>query len=400
MAQSVAHYKTRIVHSTPEGGRASAFLAFHWRPEDYDETDSYLLGGNPPRWQARHIHFGTWDWDASPRWQDGHSIASYRAAEGITRPIGPCRLKAHFDTGYVAPMPFTVDVDCTRVDGTTETVRFTVPAGARGPSEENPTGDILPLVQADPLVAECKTSPYAGAGLFVDVTDVRLVEPQQAPGCRFSIWNDNPSLHSEALNVEQNKFAIFAANLGGVWGHPHVFDDGAGQVFLSYVDDGVICFRRRAQALGSWSEPLQAAGDGSAEFPSGGKNAAGVLWLVYQEGQQTLLRLSKTDGQTWGDDVALATDLTFPFAFEYNGILYIIGYRDGAQWIRRTADFGQSFLPYPDGSIEQKIAESDAQRVGFVKMESQGALLVAGVPREPEILTYVSKDDGWTWSLR
>ncbi len=400
MAEPVTHYRTRILHSAPEGGRVSALLAFHWRPEDYDETDSYLAGDNPPRWQARHIHFGTWNWDASPRWQDGYSIAGYRAAKGITRPLGPCRLKAHFDAGYVAPMAFTVDVDCIRVDETTETVRFTVPAGAKGPDEGDPVGDILPLVQVDALAAEGKSSPYVGAGLVVDVSDVRLVEPEQAPGCRFSIWNDNPSLHSETLNVMQNKFTIFAAHIGAAQGRPHIFEDGAGQVFLFYVDHGVIYFCRRPRVLDSWNEPLQAAGDGNADWPSAGKSRAGVLWLVYQQGEETLLRLSKTDGHAWGEDVALATDLTYPFAFEHNGILYIIGYRDGAQWIRRTADFGQSFLSYPDGSIERRIADSDAQRVGFVKMESQGALLVAGVPREPEIRTYISKDDGWTWTQK
>ena len=396
----MSHYITRLAHVAPAGGYRRALLAYHWRPEDYDENDSYLSGSDPPRWQAKHIHFGTWDYDASPQWQDGHSIASYRTGQGITRAMGPCQLKAHFDPGYVAPVSFTVDIDCMRGDTSVETVGFTVPAGAKGPTQEDLYGDILPIVDVDPLLAELKSFPYERIGLFVDVTDVRLVDPSAASGCKFSIWNDNPSLHAETLNVVQNEFSIVAVHLGGPWGRPHLFDDGAGQVFLFYVDDGVIWFRRRPRAMDDWEQGTVAVGDGSADWPTAGKDSAGVLWLVYEQGTEALIRLSKTDGTTWGEEVPLASDLTLPFAFEFNGILYVIGYRDGAQWIRRTADFGQGFLPYSDGSIERQIAPSDAQRVGFAKMESQGALLVVGIPSAPDILTYVSKNDGETWSIR
>ncbi|MCD6361600.1 MAG: hypothetical protein J7M38_12155 [Armatimonadetes bacterium] len=85
-------------------------------------------------------------------------------------------------------------------------------------------------------------------------------------------------------------------------------------------------------------------------------------------------------------------------AFEYNGLLYVIGYRSGAQYLRRSADRGMSWLPFRDGNIEKQVAsDCDNQRVAFVKMGTQGRALVVGVARFPHIDFYVSRDDGETW---
>lgn len=90
--------------------------------------------------------------------------------------------------------------------------------------------------------------------------------------------------------------------------------------------------------------------------------------------------------------------LSHVMAFEFNGLLYVVGYRAGAQYLRRSADGGRSWLEFADGSEERLVAtESDEQRVAFVKMATQGRALLVGVPRFPEIAVYVSYDDGESW---
>jgi hypothetical protein len=96
--------------------------------------------------------------------------------------------------------------------------------------------------------------------------------------------------------------------------------------------------------------------------------------------------------------MATISGLSHAMAFEYNGLLYVIGYRAGGQYLRRSTDSGKTWLPFADGSEERLVAmPADEQRVAFVKMGSQGRALVVGVSRYPEIEVYVSRDDGETW---
>ena len=96
--------------------------------------------------------------------------------------------------------------------------------------------------------------------------------------------------------------------------------------------------------------------------------------------------------------MATISGLSHVMAFEYNGLLYVIGYRAGEQYLRRSADGGRSWLRFSDDSVERPVAlPSDEQRVAFVKLAGQGRALVVGVPRFPEIDVYVSRDDGESW---
>jgi len=96
--------------------------------------------------------------------------------------------------------------------------------------------------------------------------------------------------------------------------------------------------------------------------------------------------------------VASIQGLTHAIAFEYNGLLYLVGYRGGAQYVRRSADAGKTWLPFADGKTEHQIATpADAQRAAFVKMGTQGRAMVVGVANFPNIDVYVSVDDGETW---
>lgn len=96
--------------------------------------------------------------------------------------------------------------------------------------------------------------------------------------------------------------------------------------------------------------------------------------------------------------MAEISGLSHAMAFEYNGLLYVIGYRSGAQYLRRSADRGTTWLPFVAGDTEKMVAaQTDNQRVAFVKMGTQGRALVVGVARSPNIDVYVSYDDGENW---
>jgi hypothetical protein len=98
--------------------------------------------------------------------------------------------------------------------------------------------------------------------------------------------------------------------------------------------------------------------------------------------------------------MATVSGLTHPTMVEHNGIVYLTGYREGAVYIRRTADGGKSWLKFGDGSEERLVATpADEARAGLIKTESQGRRLVVAVARTPGIDVYVSADDGETWGL-
>jgi len=96
--------------------------------------------------------------------------------------------------------------------------------------------------------------------------------------------------------------------------------------------------------------------------------------------------------------MAQISGISHVMAFEYNGLLYVVGYRAGAQYLRRSSDKGRTWLPFADGSTERLIAApSDAQRAAFVKMSTQGRPLVVGIANWPHVDVYVSDDDGESW---
>lgn len=92
--------------------------------------------------------------------------------------------------------------------------------------------------------------------------------------------------------------------------------------------------------------------------------------------------------------------LAHPCACEYNGILYLVGYRSGAQYVRRSADRGVTWLAFGDGAIDRCIASpADPVRAAITKLDTQGRPLVAAVSASGEIAVYLSEDDGETWRL-
>ena len=98
----------------------------------------------------------------------------------------------------------------------------------------------------------------------------------------------------------------------------------------------------------------------------------------------------------------MATELALahPHACEYNGILYLVGYRAGAQYLRRSADRGVTWLLFGDAAVERCIASSaDPVRAAITKLDTQGRPLVAAVSAGGGIEIHMSDDDGETWRL-
>jgi hypothetical protein len=92
--------------------------------------------------------------------------------------------------------------------------------------------------------------------------------------------------------------------------------------------------------------------------------------------------------------------LAHPHACEYNGILYLIGYRSGAQYLRRSADRGTTWLSFSDG-VEERLVTSPADpvRAAITKLDTQGRPLVVAVSVGGVIDVHLSCDDGETWRL-
>ena len=261
-----------------------------------------------PRWVARHVDefgdglgFGRFDGDLGEPWVPGHDVAYFGALSETGRELGLTALKLRFPYGHVAPLTYTVEIDCVRVDDEVETHTVTVPAGTAGPDASDEFGDVIPVVDRGKLNAEGVGRPYREVGLYVAVADVRLVAPGSAPGCRFTIVNDTPWLASaDGTPVVAEAATPVAVQLGGAWGSPHLLDDAVGQVLLFYVDEGEIMMRRRAGLPGEWTEARRITDYGDAEEPWAGKDARGQITLVCSRagGQVQVLR-SPDDGRSW-----------------------------------------------------------------------------------------------------
>ena len=92
-------------------------------------------------------------------------------------------------------------------------------------------------------------------------------------------------------------------------------------------------------------------------------------------------------------------ELRHPRIEEHNGLWYLLGYRRGKQYLKKSADRGQTWLEFADGTTESLIGDSDDAAGDIIKMTTQGSRIVVALPKDPEIHIYVSVDDGETWAL-
>ena len=307
-------YAMRMVRRSERDGCWSRRVAYHWRPDLYDETDDFLTQSGPgqptnaPRWVAKHVDevgdgagFGGFDGDLQEPYVEGHDVSYFETLEEIDRELGLTALKLVFPYGHVAPLTYVVEIDCVREDEGIETRTVAIPAGTAGPDANDEFGDVIRLVEREKLLAEHTGSPYREVGLYAGVADVRLVEPGSAPGCEFTIVNDVPWLASaDGVPVEAEAATPVALQMARAWGSPHLLDDAVGQVFLFSMDGGDIQMRRRSGLPGEWSAVRAVTDTGDLDESWAGKDARGELVVVCSraDGRPAVLR-SRDDGRTW-----------------------------------------------------------------------------------------------------
>jgi hypothetical protein len=293
-----------------KGVTISRRVRFHWRPELYDENDSYLRNDgagqrtNAPRWVAKHLDevgdglgLGYFDSDQTPPFTAGHHLSYFGNLPEVGRELGCAQAKFVFASGYVMPVDVTVAVDVELVNGEIETFWVTIPQGTRGPDEGNPLGDAVRVCPRPKLKAEMVGEPYRRTGLGVAVRDVRLVEPPSVAGCRFHVVADVPFLASPTGIALKPRMGVpVAVQVDRWWGDPCIVEDAYGQLLVAYVDEGDVVTVRRPGMDGNWDQPTKLTEDGANACPSVAKDGCGVTVVTYQHGQhRTMIR-------TWRDD--------------------------------------------------------------------------------------------------
>ncbi len=308
------HYAMRAVRVSEREGNLSRRVKMHWRPDLYEESDDFVTQSGPgqatnaPRWFARHVDemgdglgFGKFDGDAAEVFTPGHDLAHFGALPEIDRDLGVSALKLVFPADYVTPLSYTVQIDCVRADEEIETRTVLVEASTSGPSSGDPFGDAVPVVEADRLAAEAVGYPWREVGLYVGVADARLVEPESAPGCRFTIVNDTPLLAcAGGVPVATEEVTPVALQITGAWGEPHLYDDAVGQVFLFQSRGGDIFMQKRPGLPGAWSRLRRLTEGGDAQEPWGAKSAKGELLMACSRaGGRLFIARSLDDGEHW-----------------------------------------------------------------------------------------------------
>ena len=290
-------------------------VQYHWRPELYQESEEFLtqqgLGQptNAPRWVARHVTeiddgrgFGRFDAAAEPPFTPGHDTQYFAALPQIERPLGLTQVKIVLPQGYSLPETVELEVDCERADGQIETVPVRLQAGLRGPTEDDPLGDVVLLRPTAKLTAEALPWPYIGSGLYRGVAAVRVVSEPAPDSCRFALVNDNPWLADAAgVAVEPQMRTPTALQLLPESGPGvELFDDAVGRIYLLHCDgSGRLWLTRRDGLAAPWQTPLAVTDSGSDGPPAADKTDAGIM-VVYDQHAGSLRRLtSRDDGEKW-----------------------------------------------------------------------------------------------------
>lgn len=308
---ATVRHELETVRGPGSGKSKSETFRYHWRPDLYDENDTYLTQNGPgqatnaPRWMAQHVDqvadglgFGRFESQTSPPFSPGHSLAYFAILPQVQRELGLAQLKLALPVGYVQETEAVVELDCVRADGMTETVRGTVPAGTQGPDAEGALGQVVPVSRAEKGQAEETIWPFKGCGLYTAVTGARMVSGSD---CRFTVVNDTPLLAATSgVLVTERQATPVALQIGrSIPSGPHLMDDAVGQVFLFYEREGQIWMRRRAGLPGGWQEPRQITFSGTNREPVAEKDGAGKLRLLWMRKGGTSCLLSHDDGEAW-----------------------------------------------------------------------------------------------------
>jgi len=301
-------------HLLRRSGEARSYdVSYHWRPDLYEETDDFITQSgiaqltNAPRWVAKHVDemgdgkgFGHYDAASTPPYTPGHDVAYFEGLEEIEHAPGLTQMKLVLAGDYTLTEDVEVSVECVLEDETTETVGVVLEAGLKGPTAEDPLGDIVPIRSVAKLRAEKLSSPYRGVGLYQGVNAVSITSGPPPEDLRFAIVNDNPWLsNANSITVEANRRTPTLAQLIVLLTGIELLDDAVGQIYLFYTKDGDIRLTRRNGLSGPWEDSEQLTADGQSSEPSAEKDDSGRLGLWRQRGAVSVGFSSRDDGRSW-----------------------------------------------------------------------------------------------------
>jgi len=214
--------------------------------------------------------------------------------------------------------------------------------------------------------------------------------PLPEPGYEYR-WNDG-----EAFAIVTREYTTAPATYDDLTPiHPHLAEGYITDLHYWFVSDGNVYHKRKPTARAGWTSPVAIA---SGFYPCGHVLPHGELLLSYQTpASQTAWVRSLDAGGTW-EATGVALDGLYPASYVYNGIEYLVTYTSGVgQVIRRSQNRFSTLLTYGSATSALITAESNAERVAFLKRGSAGRTLECVVPSGSKSRFWYSKDDGETW---
>jgi hypothetical protein len=278
-------WQTRWVRNTTAGAHSERLIQGWPRPEEYDETDDYLvwdwLDLGIPRWVAVHFVLGTW---ANETFVDGESIADAEARLGRT--IGPVMLKFELTTDYQGTGQ-TLRIHCTRPDGRSESRTIAIPPGSQA-------GDLFPLAWR----------PHHGypEGYYTDVTGIEeLSGDGTVSGC---VVNDGPAWHStQGVQVLRATHSPYACDVAFGGRDSFLVEDFGGRLHLVYIREGQLLHRTLEGTCATWSDPSNISALANWPHPCSEPSLAPLphaelLAAAHSQGATRLWR-TRNDGERW-----------------------------------------------------------------------------------------------------
>lgn len=179
--------------------------------------------------------------------------------------------------------------------------------------------------------------------------------------------------------------------------HPCLADGYLTDMHLAFCSEGTIYYRRRPSVVMPWEAVTSVV---TGDYPCLLIPPDNCPVMCYQTPSSTTAWLrTKDHGLTW-EAVGMTTSGLYPVAAEANGIQYLVTYTSGVgQVIRRSQDYFSTLLTYgaATSALIVGAGSTNAERVGFLKLDASGRMLWTAVPYSNRVYHYGSYDDGATW---
>jgi len=291
-----------VVRQPANADYVRADFSYHWRPEDYQEDNTYLTQSgrgqetNAQRWFAQHIHYGTY---SGGTWTANQTISAVEASQGRT--LGPGRVKAVFPNGYTyTGGGVTFRARLTRGDGATESQLFTVETGD---GRADAWGTYVPVNRVQDLVGFEVNGWNARAGLYEAVTSCDVVAGTSGD-VQFSLVNASPHLQNTAGVAVSHQTATPVAlewrNL--VRRNPDLWFGPWRRLYLAWRnDDFEVGVQKSDDAGRTWTAGVAATAAGY-DYPAIEKRRTGELIVnATKGGSPSVVKtwVSRDDGTTW-----------------------------------------------------------------------------------------------------